>query len=758
MSALLSQVVFAQTYQPIQAHSNYSVRGANFGSSMAAQGNRIAIQSAFGDGIYVYVRNTQGSWVREQRIAQYERTVSGIDLEGDRLVIGQPFAKVAGKSEVGRVQIYERGTRRWHLSATINAPDISEVSRFGTSLDLLGDLLLVGAPRAPTLTPSPNGKAHIYQRMTNGDWELRNTLVPTDGASGQRFGYRVRFAGSEQVVASARYVSVQNTFRGALYVFDQVGASWQQSQVFKSTGFLAQEFAVSGDVLAAQNGSAGLRFFSRSGGVWAGSSAVVAAAAGFATNAGLWLALDDSGVTWSETGTNAVRIRYMSRTGLVFGAPKDVTPDFAGTTAGVTLNTEQLFVGNPNASFGLSSGQGEAIALDRRAESFPEQKRFRAGDGNIGPSFGSVVGINESRLLVTAPFEDGVTGAPDEGAARIYQRVGTEWGLEAVLRPPVASPLLGMGQTGLIRGNYAVLGAPDANSGDGQVFVYRFENGAWNSTCVLSPVFSFARFGTSIALGGAILAIREYSPNASAAIRLFQLNLAGCPELPPLTHQINGSADLRLGLYMAIDGLTLVASGKSAYPSADRSCVLAYDLRTLPSQPVELSFPVSPATGVLSGYYVTGIDLQADRLVVQNAGSRQTPIVEGVNVLLNWTRKENEFVAAPANLEAAELLSLSGNMTALALNDPLNAQAKVFSAGFTNPVVLPIPNSENVLTAISLSPMSLAVGQGNLDASYTSHIGRVVLFNRTNAGEWISAGKLELPTEHIFADNLEDVP
>ena len=185
--------------------------------------------------------------------------------------------------------------------------------------------------------------------------------------------------------------------------------------------------------------------------------------------------------------------------------------------------------------------------------------------------------------------------------------------------------------------------------------------------------------------------------------------------------------------------------------------MLAYDLRTLPSQPVELSFPVSPATGVLSGYYVTGIDLQADRLVVQNAGSRQTPIVEGVNVLLNWTRKENEFVAAPANLEAAELLSLSGNMTALALNDPLNAQAKVFSAGFTNPVVLPIPNSENVLTAISLSPMSLAVGQGNLDASYTSHIGRVVLFNRTNAGEWISAGKLELTTEHIFADNFEDV-
>lgn len=758
MCALLSHLVFAQTYQPIQAHSNFSVRGANFGSSMAADGDRIAIQSAIGDGIYVYVRNAQGSWVREQRIAQYERTVSGIDLEGDRLAIGQPFAKVAGKAEVGRVQIYERGSAGWRLTATINSPDVGELSRFGTSLDLLGDRLLVGAPRAPTLTPSPNGKAHIYQRNANGDWELLNTLLPTDGAPGQRFGYRVRFAGSDQVIASARYVSVQNTFRGALYVFDQAGSSWQQSQVFKSTGFLAQEFAVSGDVLAAQNGSTGLRIFSRVGGVWANSSAV-AIAAGFATNALLGMALDDNGLIWSESDANTVRIRYMSRTGLTFGAPQEVMPDFAGRSAGITQNAEQLFVGNPNASFGLSSGQGEAIALDRRDVSFPEQKRFRAGDGNIGPSFGSVVAINDSRLLVTAPFEDGVTGAPDEGAARIYQRVGTEWGLEAVLRPPVASPLLGMGQTGLIRGDYAVLGAPDANRGDGQVFVYRFENGAWNSTCVLSPVFSFARFGTSMALGDAIiLAIREYSPPNTPAIRLFQLNLAGCPELPPLTHQINGRADPRLGLYMAIDGFNLIASGKSSYPNADRSCVLAYDLRILPSQPVELSFPVSPATGVLSGYYVTGIDLQADRLVVQNAGSRQTPIVEDVNVLLNWTRTGNEFVAAPANLEAAELLSLSGNMTALALNDPLNAQAKVFSAGFTNPVVLPIPNSENILTAISLSPMSLAVGQGNLETRYRSQIGRVVLFNRTDAGEWLSAGNLELATEQIFSDNLEDVP
>jgi hypothetical protein len=772
----LAHKSFAQNYQPTQGHSNFSVRGANFGSSMAADGDRIAIQSTIGDGIYIYVRNIQGNWIREQRIAQYEITTGGIDLEGNRLAIGQPFAKVAGKSEVGRVQIYERGSSGWQLTTTISAPDSGEPSRFGSSLDLRGDLLLVGAPRAPTLTPSSNGKAHVFGRIVNGDWELRSTLTPINGAPGQRFGYQVRFAG-DQVVASARYASVQNNNRGALYVFDQIGAGWQQSQLFLSTGFLAQEFAVFGDVLVAQNGSTGLRIFSRTGGIWADSSGITTAA-GYATNAGLKIALDGNGVIWSETDFNSVRIRYASRNGLNFATPLDVMPTFAGTNAGAAQNSSQLFVGNPSASFGLSRGQGEAIALDRQDTNFPEQKRFRAGDGNIGASFGSVVDVDESvfpasplasrrtgdtaiesRLMVTAPFEDGLTGAPDEGTARIYQRFGTDWTLEALLRPTVASPLLGMGQTGLLCGNYAVLGAPDANHGDGQVLIYRFANGSWNPTCVVSPVLLNARFGTSIALGGAVLAIQEVSPNLSSEIRLFQLNIPGCPELPTLRHQVNGRPDTRLGTYMAIEGNVLVASGKSSIPNADNSCALAYDLTILPSPPVELNFPTNPAIGVLSGFYVTGIDLQADRLVVQNIGSRQAPMMGGVSVLLNWLRTASGFVAAPAVIEEADDISLSENMTALAINDPISAHALIFgSSAFINPAVVPIPNSENVLTDISLSTTSLAVGQGHFDTLNISQIGRVVLFNRDTSGGWISAGKIELASEQVFSDNFEDVP
>ena len=79
----------------------------------------------------------------------------------------------------------------------------------GWSVALSGDRALIGAPWGDE-KGDDSGAAYIFHRM-NGVWQEEAKLVPTDGASSDRFGYDVALSGDTAICTSSHVPSSRLT-------------------------------------------------------------------------------------------------------------------------------------------------------------------------------------------------------------------------------------------------------------------------------------------------------------------------------------------------------------------------------------------------------------------------------------------------------------------------------------------------------------------------------------------------------------------
>lgn len=192
--------------------------GDEFGASVAISGD-LAIVGARGDnrdregGSAQVFRWDGAAWVFEARL-KADDSVLGDDfgntvaIDVDRAVVGAIFHP-AGVSS-GAAYVFERdGT--WTQAAKLTASDGAALDQFSRSLDIEGDLIVVGAPQHQ-ISFFNQGAAYLYQRDTT--WSEQSVLTPSDASARAEFGYSVSI--SPNVIAvGAR--SDQGT--GAVYLF-----------------------------------------------------------------------------------------------------------------------------------------------------------------------------------------------------------------------------------------------------------------------------------------------------------------------------------------------------------------------------------------------------------------------------------------------------------------------------------------------------------------------------------------------------------
>ena len=131
--------------------------------------------------------------------------------ESDWAVVGAP--SVDGFR--GAAQVYQRSGGSWVLAATLTPPSRGGFARFGSSVAVSGNTLVVGAP----WDEGWRGAAYIYVR-TAGTWNLTSRLTPR-GAVGDRFGSRVAIEnGVVSVVADG----------GVIARYRQTGAEWTEAE------------------------------------------------------------------------------------------------------------------------------------------------------------------------------------------------------------------------------------------------------------------------------------------------------------------------------------------------------------------------------------------------------------------------------------------------------------------------------------------------------------------------------------------------
>lgn len=248
----------------------------SFGSSVSVSADSLLVGShlheegSYEGKAYVY-RYTGAAWALEATLEDPEQTSpdynyfgADVALDGDTAVIGAP------QTPGGAAYAFRRSGATWALESALTPPDASVSLSLGSSVDLAGDLAIVGAPGG---TGVYTGTAHVFRRQ--GSLWAHEAELSRWGA-GQvdhdSFGNAVAIAGDVAAVA-ARQNEEHGTQAGAVYVYRWSGSSWAEEAKLWADGapsnaFFGSSLALSGNRLLVTTNVERAYVFEHDGASW----------------------------------------------------------------------------------------------------------------------------------------------------------------------------------------------------------------------------------------------------------------------------------------------------------------------------------------------------------------------------------------------------------------------------------------------------------------------------------------------------------
>jgi len=460
---------------------------------------------------------------------------------------------------------------------------------FGSSVAISGDTAVIGAPLDDGSSLDA-GAAYVFD-VTTGQEVAK--LLASDGEGGDEFGFRVAISGNTAAIGAGGEDD-NGADAGGTYLFDV------------TTG---QEVAK----LLASDGEPGDRF---GGSVAITDDAVVVGAEGDGDNgagagAGYVFDLDDLVVEDSKLlASDGEAIDYFGYSmaiggekaviGSLRGGPLDsgagyvfdlttgleihslyatdgVPDDFLGSSVAVSGDLAALGAPGKNAS------TGAAYAFDLTTGQ--QLAKFVASDGQAFDRLGSSVALLDDPavgevLIVGSPYNSNQNGF-SAGAAYVFDPYsgGTE------INKLVASD----GEDGdrfcrsvAIHGQIAVIGAPGDEGWTGSAYVFNWWSGQEIGKLLALDGDPGDQFGAAVAIHGDIAVIGAVNDDDNGldagAAYLFDVNTG--QQLAKLL-ALDGEADDRLGISVAIDGETVVlgASGDKDNGSYSGSAYM-FDVNT----------------------------------------------------------------------------------------------------------------------------------------------------------------------------------
>ena len=206
-----------------------------------------------------------------------------IAVTEDRLIVGAPFedSRIAmpadnSVSSSGGVYIFVRDGNGWAQEAFLKASNPGLDDRFGSSLAIDGDTLVVGAPREASIATGVGGDQNDDSRSTAGaayvfvrsgsTWNQQAYLKASNSTFFTYFGGAVAVSGNTVVVGAIGDNSGATGVNGpddnfdandsgAAYVFLRSGASWSTQAYLKASNTGADDefgtsVAISGNTVA----------------------------------------------------------------------------------------------------------------------------------------------------------------------------------------------------------------------------------------------------------------------------------------------------------------------------------------------------------------------------------------------------------------------------------------------------------------------------------------------------------------------------
>jgi hypothetical protein len=150
---------------------------------------------------------------------------ASVAVSGTVAVIGAPEDDDAGSSS-GAAYVFSYDGSSWTQQQKLTASDADSGDDYGFSVAISGNTIVVGSARDDTIAGSRAGSAYVY--TFDGDsWGNEVHLFASDAGADDRFGYSVAIDGDTILVGAIQWDgTVSNA--GAGYVFVGSGLVWSE--------------------------------------------------------------------------------------------------------------------------------------------------------------------------------------------------------------------------------------------------------------------------------------------------------------------------------------------------------------------------------------------------------------------------------------------------------------------------------------------------------------------------------------------------
>ena len=528
---------------------------------------------------YVFVRNN-GLWIQQQKLLASDAAAGdefgrAVSISGDYVAVTAPYDDISSVSDKGSAYVFVRNGAIWTQQAKLSANDGVTNDRLGSSVSISGNTVLVGAINDDIGNGNDQGSAYVFTR-SGANWSQQAKLTAIDGAANDYFGISVDVKGDLAVVGS--YFDDVNNIgdKGSAYVFARQNGTWtQQQKLSAADGIAGDQFGNS----VAISGNSVLSGAWQSGSTNRGAAYVFTICDYFGQQQKL-ITLNPSqdmyfGYSVALEGNTAVvgASRWNNQRGAAFV--------FTRTAADTWIQTQMLTAsnGDDHDSFGTSVAiSGDTIVIGAELDNFAGQQlrgsvyvflrnggtwtqeiNFSPSDGKAGEWFGSSVEISNGTVLVGARYGDFMLNQ-NQGSAYVFVRnlVGT-WIQQAKLFNVAGAADDTFGWSISFDGDTALIGAPGESSEKGAAFVYIRNGSTWTLQQKLTAADGATGdlFGCSVALSGntALIGARndDNAHTDQGSAYLFDRSGATWTQYQKLTDS-NGQAKDRFGSEVAIDG------------------------------------------------------------------------------------------------------------------------------------------------------------------------------------------------------------
>ncbi len=223
----------AQAQQAKRPGAQNEAAQRGFGRAVAFSSGEVLVGEAsnvLGPGaVYVYGQEA-GGWTEQQRLTASDGTFAdefgwSMDVEGDVLLVGAPSQD--GRRGAAYVFRRDAASGQWIEKAKLTAQGGAPGDELGTGVVLRGAYALVGAPFADDQA----GAAYLFRYDAGlGLWQEEARLTADEEQPGALFGYSAVLTDDEIIISAYRH----NDSAGAVFVFqqDETSGAWQQQAQF----------------------------------------------------------------------------------------------------------------------------------------------------------------------------------------------------------------------------------------------------------------------------------------------------------------------------------------------------------------------------------------------------------------------------------------------------------------------------------------------------------------------------------------------